>query len=47
MDIIFVPHNFFISVKGEITDDEIIGEVSGLGSKKVARELEKILDTII
>ena len=43
----FHASQLFISIDGEITDDEIIGEVSGLGSKKVTKELEKILDTII
>lgn len=43
----FHASQLLVSVDGEITDDEIIGEVSGLGSKKAARELEKILDTVI
>ena len=43
----FHASKLFISIDGEIADDEIIGEVSGLGSKKVAKELERILDTII
>ena len=43
----FHASQLFLSVDGEITDDEIIGEVSGLGSKKIAKELERILDTII
>jgi len=34
-------------LEGKITDDEIIAGISGMGSKKEARELEKILDTII
>jgi len=37
----------FTSVKGEITDDEIIAEVSGLGSGKVAKDLEKVLDSLV
>ena len=43
----FHASQLLVSVDGEITDDEIIGKVSGLGSGKVARELEKILDTIV
>ena len=43
----FHASQLLVSVDGEITDDEVIGEVSGLGSGKVARELKKILNTII
>ena len=43
----FHASQLLISVDGEITDDEIIGEVFGLGSERVAKELERILDTII
>jgi hypothetical protein len=43
----FHASQLFISVDGEITDEEIIAEFSGLGSGKVAKKLEKILDTII
>lgn len=43
----FQASQLFISAKGEITDDEIIAEISGIGSKKASRDLEKILDTII
>jgi len=43
----FHASKLFTSVKGEITDDEIIAEVSGLGSGKVAKDLEKVLDSLI
>lgn len=43
----FHASQLLISVNGEITDDEIIAEFSGLGSGKIAKKLEKILDTII
>ena len=43
----FKASKLFTSVEGEITDDEIIAEVSGLGSGKVAKELEKVLDSLV
>lgn len=43
----FHASQLLTSVKGEITDDEIVAEVYGLGSGKVAKELEKVLDSLV